>query len=67
MDTNKTPEMEKLLNEFTKNAFGRERTGNACVTCGNTKVADSDFKDEVSRREFRISHMCQACQDSVFG
>ena len=36
----------------------------SCVTCGGE--ADT-FRDEKSEREFRISGMCQFCQDSVFG
>lgn len=26
-----------------------------------------NFKDELSRREFKISGLCQRCQDEVFG
>ena len=26
-----------------------------------------DFKDELSRREYAISGICQSCQDSTFG
>ena len=26
-----------------------------------------DFRDELSKKEFSISGMCQKCQDSVFG
>lgn len=25
------------------------------------------FKDELSRKEYRISGICQSCQDKVFG
>lgn len=35
-----------------------------CPTCG---LPITDFRNEISRREFRISGMCQKCQDSVFG
>lgn len=65
--TNKSPEMEAFLNKLTKATFGRERTGDVCVTCGSTKVKPEDFRDDLSRKEFRISKMCQVCQDSVFG
>jgi len=34
-----------------------------CPTC---RGEIGEFKDELSRREFSISGMCQACQDSVF-
>lgn len=26
-----------------------------------------DFKDDLSRKEYQISGLCQKCQDSVFG
>lgn len=35
-----------------------------CPTCGG---AIGEFRDDLSRKEFGISGMCQACQDSVFG
>lgn len=34
-----------------------------CPTCAQPL---GEFKDELSRKEARISGMCQACQDSVF-
>lgn len=63
---NKSPEMESFLNELAVATFGRSRDGNQCVTCGSTKVCPEDFKDDLSRKEFGISFMCQECQDSVF-
>ena len=63
----KSPEMEKHLNQFTKSAFGRERDGKRCVTCGSTKVQPEDFRDNLSRKEFSISFMCQKCQDEIYG
>lgn len=62
--SNKSPEMEKILNEFAKQAFGRERTNDRCVMCGNTNLV---FRNALSEKEFKISRMCQKCQDSVFG
>ena len=34
-----------------------------CVLCGNDAVK---FTDELSKREFKISGMCQVCQDNFF-
>jgi hypothetical protein len=34
-----------------------------CPTCGDTLVA---FRDVISEKEYKISGMCQNCQDSVF-
>jgi len=48
--------------------FGQEvdlvETGK-CPFCKQT-VDESTFKDEVSRREFTISGLCQECQDKTF-
>ncbi len=63
----KSPQMEGILNEFTQAAFGRKRSDDCCVICGNTNVKVSDFRNKVSIKEFSISRMCQKCQDDVFG
>tara|TARA_R100000458_G_C8214957_1_gene201206 strand:- start:374 stop:616 length:243 start_codon:yes stop_codon:yes gene_type:complete len=47
-----------------KNRYEIIRQG-LCMTCDRTTTAL--FRDEVSRDEYRISGMCQDCQDSVFG
>lgn len=60
----KNSELEASLDEFTKKVFGRSRKENCCVICGEE---DIKFKDEISRREWHISHMCQTCQDETFG
>ena len=57
---------EDYRNDLAKAVFGRERDGKQCVTCGSPKVQAQDFKDDLSRKEFHISFMCQACQDKVF-
>lgn len=36
-----------------------------CPTCGDPIIGR--FRNEISEREYRISGMCQKCQDSVFG
>jgi len=63
----KSPEMEKFLESFSQKVFGRSRQGDACVTCGSTNISCGSFRDAMSIKEFKISHMCQKCQDSVFG
>jgi len=66
--SNKTPEIEKFLDELSLLMFGRShslaKVGNSCVTCEKPAIK---FKDELSKREYSISKMCQECQDSVFG
>lgn len=53
------------IKAFLKKTFPAYDTG-FCPTC-QEPVQDGDFRDELSRREFKISGMCQKCQDSVFG
>lgn len=64
----KTPEIESLLDSVAQKSFGRTRTESIkqdlCVMCGKEA---KEFRDQLSQREFRISGMCQACQDSMFG
>ncbi len=38
-----------------------------CPFCGEKIGPPSDFRDELSRREFLISGLCQKCQDKTFG
>ena len=58
--------LESALNGIAKAIFGRARDEGICVTCGSNKVKPEDFRNDLSRREYRISMMCQACQDDVF-
>lgn len=37
-----------------------------CALCRSDKMAPEDFRDDVSRREVRISGTCQRCQDELF-
>lgn len=36
-----------------------------CPLCGK-EVKEEDFRDQISRNEYDISHICQACQDVTF-
>ena len=60
-------ELERLKEELSLSVFGRSvslaKAGNQCVSCG--KNADT-FRDEISRKEYKISCLCQTCQDEVF-
>lgn len=64
----KSEQMNRTLDSLSTRMFGRNRTGsiksNVCVTCGGPAT---EFKDELSKREYTISGMCQRCQDSTFG
>lgn len=59
-------EKHPVLTQFLQENFGRTTAIQAdlCVSCG--KPADQ-FRNSLSAKEYRISGLCQACQDSVFG
>ena len=40
------------------------KTMRLCPTCGE---GVGTFRNAISEKEYRISGMCQECQDSVFG
>jgi hypothetical protein len=64
--TKKTKAIADLLEEMTGRIAAIN--DNVCVSppygCGQFATG---FRDQTSRREFSISGLCQACQDSVFG
>jgi hypothetical protein len=59
--------LEQFQEEMSMTFFGRSvslaKAANQCVSCG--KSADK-FRDNISRREYNISCLCQTCQDDVF-
>ena len=66
--TYKAPGIEALLSALT----GVDRTvtisHDICIPtpigCGGQAA---NFRDEISRKEYTISGLCQKCQDSIFG
>lgn len=60
--TSKAPAIEHFLNDM----FGRTSaiTSDVCVFCAGDA---STFKDDLSEKEYRISGLCQKCQDETFG
>jgi len=38
-----------------------------CPTCPREFDSSSEFRDNLSKEEYKISGMCQFCQDKVFG
>jgi len=64
--SDKAPE----LTNFLEGVFGRstaiklDRCVSPPLGCGGPAVK---FRDELSRREYAISGLCQVCQDSIFG
>lgn len=62
-----TMSLDDFKEELALQLFGRSASlamaGQSCVACGGR--ADK-FRDELSRREYKISGLCQKCQDDVF-
>lgn len=64
--TKKSPE----ITDFLESMYGRTTAikGDHCIPlpigCGKPIEG---FRDELSFKEYRISGLCQNCQDSVFG
>ena len=57
----KSPQME----QFLENLMGRTTAiqGDICAVC--RKPAEN-FRDELSRKEYTLSGMCDSCQSEVF-
>jgi hypothetical protein len=61
---------EAAIEAFLEESYGRTTaiTADRCVRppfgCDGPAVV---FRDELSRREYTISGLCQRCQDVVFG
>lgn len=64
--TKKAPIIEKFLDSITPNPKGRRGSiaANECTWC---KGKAKEFRDDLSRREYKISGLCQECQDKTFG
>lgn len=58
----------KLVDEVAKDTFGRTHTEakekGICVSCG---VIPESFRDVLSEKEWRITLLCQKCQDDLYG
>ncbi len=61
--SDKVPEIDEMIQEV----FGIDRVKsikeNKCVFCGRDAT---EFRDELSKKEFSISGICQSCQDSIW-
>jgi len=63
----KAPSIDAMLTSV----FGVNRvktiSGGTCVTCDAEGIIASSFDDDLSRKEYSISGMCQSCQNDIFG
>ena len=59
--------MEQFQEDISMAFFGRSvslaKAGNQCVCCGKNAT---EFRDEISKREYQITSLCQKCQDEAF-
>ncbi len=62
--TKKAKEIDNVITNLTGKNRQETVKANACMECSNT---DLIFRDRLSREEYRISGMCQSCQDETFG
>lgn len=65
----KSPVIEALLSRFRFASHDRASaiSQGGCFTCdSSTNLTEASFRDELARKEYAISHMCQACQDLIF-
>lgn len=53
-----------IVKQFFPQAVEDYQNG-ICPFC-KEKIITMDFKDELSRREYEISGLCQKCQDKTF-
>ncbi len=63
--TKKTEEIEDLMESIA----GHRREEGKCVFRNTYPDQEHslEFRDDLSKREFTISGMCQVCQDLTFG
>ena len=63
----KAPSIDAMLTSI----FGVDRvktiSGGTCVSCDAEDIIASSFDDDLSRKEYSISGMCQSCQNDIFG
>lgn len=66
-ETQKAPAMDY----FIRTLMGKDRAvilrNGLCMTCDRQGNDDASFRDELSKKEYAISGMCQFCQDDFFG
>jgi len=61
--TQKSAEVDALLSAV----LGKDRTVTIITdTCGACSGPAKEFKNEISKREYEISALCQKCQDRVW-
>ena len=61
--SHKSPAIDLLLSSVMGKSREIQIASNQCMTCAGDAV---DFTDDLYRKEYTISGMCQECQDIIF-
>lgn len=62
--TQKSSEIENLLTQIAGISRQDAMKQKICTMCKKPAI---EFKDFLSEKEYRISGLCQQCQDEIFG
>ena len=65
--TDKHFELDVLASIFTGKDRRATIAAGECMTCDSQGNNAQSFTDDLSRKEYQISGMCQKCQDDIFG
>lgn len=62
----KSPELENFLEDISgrTTAIRADKCVKVPIGCGGPATK---FRDDLSKREYTISGLCQKCQDRIFG
>jgi hypothetical protein len=67
----KATEKHTAIDALLTGIFGKDRKAVVasflCATCSSEGNTADTFRDDLSRKEYAISGMCQTCQDDFFG
>ena len=61
----RNPKLQKMLDNMATKIAGGKATLTQCKIC-LIEIGNQCFRDNESYIEYRISGLCQACQDKVF-
>lgn len=62
--TEKANEINNMLYRIIGLDRAESISNDICVSCGGVVA---EFRDALSKKEYTISGLCQACQDKIFG
>jgi hypothetical protein len=62
--TQKSPAIDAFISSVAGRDRGATIRSNVCIFCGQPVT---NFRNDISRREYAISGLCQKCQDETFG